>query len=374
MLRIDNLDSMPIPAFTEHADTGRYPYPVEREKENPFEEAELLFKAQTVEATLLSRKFSRNLDLFLGWLLLQHLTNPQAKKQVPSFQPEIEVTRTARVQIVAYKKTFNIEPQLTADSMLQDCTQEWLMSIPQIRTYLDVLKTKQVQTLEPGDRQFHTTRIIESYPVGTQLILKPATCKTDYWGEVKRICRVEPIGYQLDWEKWDNAISWSEPFQTPDSQLPFGEQLAQLSLLPPVPKTIDALNQVLRRIGKIPTPSTLPEFIQLAKQLREWYSCFWGEEFSKANNLFLPIQTNNRWHLSSLRPEELFQKYCVIVGLAGLPTAEGTLLKTMQTTPEFLPSLRILLSGEEGKSLPGTECLHAQWEELASKVSAIPAT
>jgi hypothetical protein len=56
-----------IPAFTPHADTGQYHYPLEREADNPFQEAEVLFKAKTVETTLLGTRISKSYDLFLGY-------------------------------------------------------------------------------------------------------------------------------------------------------------------------------------------------------------------------------------------------------------------------------------------------------------------
>lgn len=372
-----------IAAFTPHADTGKYHYPLERENENPFTEAEILFKATSIEATLLGQRIAKNMEVFMGWLFLQYLSNPKFREQVPAFKPELNIESSFRFSLGLFEKTHTFKVLPTQETLLAGFQSAWITNHPQVRKYLMMLAASQPSApLQPGERAFTFLRQDGNIPAGTRMVLSPAQYQIKtYDGEqisaVIRAAYVPPN--KIIPQRWFPKIQWEQPWELPDKSSSWEEQMSRLSQLPPSPEVHAALCSLLVEIGKTPMPTNTAELHQLMATLRKVYGVFWSHEVMP--QFWFPVYEPRLkiWTLTNLRPRSFRDDY--YCGQAAYPTIAGD--QTHQIYMRLNPgtrsasaanhsnlaeaTFRLFFSCMENQSLPEAAPLVPNWSKYQPK-------
>lgn len=358
-----------IPAFTPHADTGQYHYPLEREAENPFQEAEVLFKAKTVETTLLGTRISKSYDLFLGWLLVQYLTNPIFRQKVPSFQPNMEVEAPLRLHLGVFKKQYQLRISPSRSTLLAGFNLEWVAEQPQVRKYLTVLKTKSpLPPLRPGELPFTFNKTDEGIPAGTKMILNaPQLVEEHIWADgyysyVQRQYLVYPANRPLC-QRLLRKIKFDALPELPSPTDTLEEQLTKLRQMPPTSEAEQALQQVLAQIGQFPSPTNFQELLALSLRLRRLYSCFYGEETIKKYNVghpepfVCPITKVKTWIITNQ------ERLALRANLGLIPALQGPVLLGFDNSQISL-NTQLAISSPEGTQLFPTPPTTEEWKDI----------
>jgi hypothetical protein len=168
-----------IAAFTPHAHSGEYHYPLPRANEDPFVECQEEYQTVMVIHALASSKIKRDQSLMMGWMLVQYFFNPKFKEVLPAFKPTFN-TETMRTQVgfgtASPHAWLHLTPSREALEAMM--TKSILSQNPEVRNYFGLLATTQTKHIcKPGEFAFtFTAKGAKQMPIGQRVVIT----KSDY--------------------------------------------------------------------------------------------------------------------------------------------------------------------------------------------------